>query len=64
MATVNKICADHNIDLDDESDAPASQTSRSDPFFEEDEIDLQDVIGIGISEFYFCTALVLVFYLT
>lgn len=46
MATVNKICADHNIDLDDESDAPASQTSRSDPFLEEEEVDLQDVIGM------------------
>lgn len=46
MATVNKICADYHIDLDDESEAPASQTTRSDVFFEEEEIDLQDVIGI------------------
>lgn len=46
MASVNQICADNNIDLDDESDAPASQTTRSDSFDLDDEIDLEEFIGM------------------
>lgn len=55
MASVNKICEEHGIDLDDESDAPASQTTRNDLFFDEIEegFDLQDVIGIFASMLIF-----------
>ena len=48
MASVNQICADYNIDLDDESEAPASQTTRSDSFDMGDEIDLEEFIGIWL----------------
>lgn len=44
MATVNQICSDYNIDLDDDSETPASQ-SRNDAFDLDDEIDLDDIIG-------------------
>ena len=43
-ATVNQICSDYNIDLDDDSETPASQ-SRNDAFDLDDEIDLDDIIG-------------------
>ena len=47
MARVQQICADHSIDLDDESDAPASQTTRNDddPLFGDNNFDLDDIIG-------------------
>ncbi|XP_057368859.1 tonsoku-like protein [Daphnia carinata] len=43
MASVNQICSDHNIDLDDESEAPESQTIRNNLFDFEDEIDLDEI---------------------
>jgi len=46
MAAVNQICSDYNIDLDDDSETPGSQ-SRNDGFDMDDEIDLDDVIGMN-----------------
>lgn len=46
MASVNQICSDHNIDLDDESEAPESQTIRNNLFDFEDEIDLDEICGM------------------
>ncbi|EFX69074.1 hypothetical protein DAPPUDRAFT_62661, partial [Daphnia pulex] len=42
-AAVNQICSDYNIDLDDDSETPGSQ-SRNDGFDLDDEIDLDDVV--------------------
>jgi hypothetical protein len=44
-AAVNQICSDYNIDLDDDSETPGSQ-SRNDGFDLDDEIDLDDVVGM------------------
>ena len=41
---VNQICADYNIDLDEDSETPASQ-SRNEACDFDDEIDLDDIIG-------------------
>lgn len=45
MAEVNKICADYNIDLDEDSETSPSQNSRNDVMDEDDAIDLEDLIG-------------------
>jgi hypothetical protein len=45
MAAVNQICSDYHIDLDDDSETPGSQ-SRNDGFDLDDEIDLDDVVGM------------------
>lgn len=46
MAEVSQICAEHNIDLDDDSETLASQTTRDDHLDEEEHIDLAEFIGI------------------
>ena len=44
MAAVNRICADHGIDLDEDSETSPSQNCRNDAD-EEEFIDLEDLIG-------------------
>ena len=46
MLTVNKICSDYDIDLDEDSETSPSQSSRNDLGADEDDaIDLEDLIG-------------------
>jgi len=46
MAEVQEICSEHSIDLDDESEPSSSQATRAEILDEEEEINLEDLIGI------------------
>lgn len=48
MAAVNRLCADHDIDLDEDSDISPSQTGKNDLGDEDDVIDLDELIGGNI----------------
>ena len=48
MAEVQEICSEHNIDLDDESEPSSSQAIRAEILDEEEEIDLEDLIGTSM----------------
>ncbi len=45
MAEVQEICSEHSIDLDDESEPSSSQATRAEILDEEEEINLEDLIG-------------------
>ena len=43
MSTVHKICAEHDIDLDDESEDPPSQTEKD--VWSDNDVDVENLIG-------------------
>ena len=51
MAVVEEICQENDIDLDDESELSCSQTIRNDLLIDDDNIPLEDLIGISSSHF-------------
>lgn len=43
MSAVHKLCADHDIDLDDESEDSPSQAAKDD--WSDDDIEIEELIG-------------------
>jgi len=52
MAIVEEICKENDIDLDDESEISSSQTTRNDLLMDDDDVPLEDLIGIHTNDFF------------